>query len=889
MRAVLWLEQMGAKDRAQVGSKALNLAEIRRVGFAVPNGFCVSAAVYQDHMADHNLHAAVESLQSLPVAQAQSAASRLQEQIRVASMRDEVRDAALYAYRALMASTDAARTGVAVRSSASAEDLPTASFAGQQGTALNVRGEQLLLEAIKDCWASLWSQRTVLYRSRHGKSPHDPVMAVLVQVMVDAQAAGVAFSRHPTTGEESILIEAALGLGDAVVDGTGDVDCYLVSAETLAEIEPPIVAHKLHKRALDAQGGLQNIAVPMEACDARVLTPKQVSQVAEAAIALEQHFGCPQDMEWALAEGHLYVLQSRPITTLARSFFTDTIPGDTDIWTSGFLNERFGSPVSPLGWSVINELLEELAFRDPLRYLGVRDVERWPITKLYRGHPYVNLLVFQTLYKVFPDALLPEDAYRYFPAGETKLRFQVQYPRSLFDPHFLLSMAQHFLRQPQVWSPWHNHRAWTTFAARHEKLSQRLENEFHSLQDPGATGQRIWALLEKAQQLNAELLSLHRWSLTLADLTYTLLRRLARAWLETDTAITLCTHLVTGLPNRSLEIDSALYRLAQLQDTPAFSEAFAAFQAHYGHRSFHLDIYYPSFADEPDQIVALLPSLRQRDREWDDNRVELREEAERAVRESLSSGPLPRARRTIFDQVLHLARCYMPLREEQRFYWQRTLALMRRLFLALGKHMAGNGILCKPAHIFFLTKSEIDAYVHQRLDCSGYATLATTREQQFRQLQQEFDVAPQWSYPPFLRGNAPLEIKPLEGTDQFRGRAVSPGLARGRVVVLFSPAEFAKVRQGDVLVARSIDPGWTPIFGLLNALIVEHGGQLSHGAVVAREYGLPAVAGIPGITRMLHDDDMVIVDGTNGVVRKHASGNCTRAQDDAAEAGTCPH
>lgn len=872
MRAILWLEQIGAKDRALVGSKALNLADIRRVGFAVPNGFCVSTAVYQDHVATHGLHEAIKSLQSLPVAQALSVASRLQEEIRGFSMGDEVRDAILYAYRALMATTDASRTGVAVRSSASAEDLPTASFAGQQDTVLNVRSEQLLLRAVKECWASLWSQRAILYRSRHAMSPHEPVMAVLVQVMVDAQAAGVAFSRHPTTGEESILVEAALGLGAAVVDGTGSVDSYLASAETLAEIKPPVVAHKLYKRALASQGGLQNMAVPIQACNARVLTPKQVSQVAEAALALERHFGCPQDVEWALHEECLYVLQSRPITTLARTFFTDTIPGDTNVWTSGFLNERFGLPVSPLGWSVINELLEELAFRDPLRYLGVRDMERWPITKLYRGHPYVNMLVFQTLYKVFPDALLPEDACRYFPEGEAKLRFRVQYPHSLFDPRFLLSMAQHFLRQPRVWSPWHNHRTWTTFAARHEKLSQRLENDFQSLQYPGATGHRVWALLEKAQQLNAELLSLHRWSLTLADLTYTLLRRLARAWLKTDTAITLCTHLVTGLPNKSLEIDSALYRLAQLRDTPAFSEAFAAFQTHYGHRSFHLDIFYPSFADEPDQIVALLPSLRQRDRDLADNRVGLREQAERAVRESLSTGPLAWPRRTVFDQVLHLARCYMPLREEQRFYWQRTLALMRHLFLALGKHMAGNDFLCKPAHIFFLTKSEIDAYVHQRVDCSGYTTLATTREQQFRRLQQEFAVAPQWSYPPFLRGNAPLEMKPLEGEDQFQGRAVSPGLARGRVVVLFSPAEFDKVRQGDVLVTRSIDPGWTPIFGLLNALIVEHGGQLSHGAVVAREYGLPVVAGIPGVTRLLHDGDLAIVDGLNGIVRREAPG-----------------
>ena len=866
MRTILWLEDITAEDSAQAGNKAVNLAEIARAGFLVPAGFCITAAAYLDYLAANGLEPAVHALLSLPAARIADAASGVQEMIRTGHLNAEVHQAILRAYQKLM--TDKGPGPLAVRSSATVEDLPTASFAGQQATLLNVRDEQQLLQAILECWASLCSPQAVLYRARQGQVQQCPVIAVLVQLMMDAEAAGVAFSLHPTTGEEKVVVEGAFGLGETVVSGGSDVDCYLASRETCAEIEPPLIAHKLQKRVMVAQGGLQSVEVPAKMRDARVLTPQQVKQVAEAVLALERHFGCPQDMEWAFADGKLYILQSRPITTSARSFFTDVFPEDDSIWTSGFLNERFPLPVSPLGWSVIREPLEKLAFRDPLRYLGLRDADQLRITKMYRGHPYVNMLVFQTLYKVFPDSLLPEDAYRYFPDGKTELRRQVKYPRSLFDPRFLLSIIRSFLQQPAVWSPWHNYRVWAAFTTRHDRCSQQLKAEFQALREHDGTEQQIWTIIDKAQQLNAELLSLHRWSLTHADLTYTLLRRLLRSWAAQENATKPCTCLVTGLPNKSLEIDRALCHLAQIQDATAFAEALAAFLSLYGHRSFHLDIYHPFFADEPGQVTELVERLRHKRGGPGDDQAASREQAQRTVYKLLGAGLLGQLKRTIFDHVLYLTQHYMPLREEQRFYWQRTLALMRKLFLLLGKHMTESGVLNHHEHIFFLTKAEIEAYVHGRVNVESYATLAITRQQQFARLCQEFDIAPDLAYPPFLRGNQPLEMAGYKHERQFKGRAVSPGLARGRAVVLFSPAEFHKVKTGDVLVTRGVDPGWTPIFNLLSALVLEHGGQLSHGAVVAREYGLPAVTGIPGITQLLHDGDQVVVDGLNGIVAK---------------------
>jgi len=867
MRNIFWLDEIGIADVDQVGAKALGLAEARRAGLLVPDGFCLTVAVYRAFVVDNHLDAAVDALQSTPADDVEAEALRLQSRIRASHIGGQIRAAIIDSYRKLDKGVSGQALAVAVRSSATLEDLPGASFAGQQSTLLNVRTEEALLRAVLECWASLWSPRAVAYRRRQcGALIAD--MAVLVQVMVGAESAGVAFSRDPVTGEDRVVIEAAFGLGEAVVSGEGEIDRYLLSRDTCLETEPPVVAHKPQQRVMTGQAGLQTIAVPRDKQDRRVLTPEQSQGVAQAALTLERHFGCPQDIEWAFAGGRLHILQSRPVTTAPCGFFTDVLPGDDHIWTAGFLNERFPLPVSPLGWSVVSEVLERLAFRDPLRYLGLRGTERLRITRLYRAHPYVNLFVFQTLYKVFPDALLPEDAYRYFPDGRTELRYAVEYPHSILDPRFLFSMAWHFLRQPAVWSPWHNYRTWAGFTRRHDERMRGLEAELAALQGPSAALQDIWRVARQAQELTAELLSLHRWSLTCADLTYSLMRRLVRAWVRQEGATELCTRLVIGLPNRSMEVDSAVRTLARLEDASQYAPALRAFLERYGHRSFSLDIHQPTFADEPSQVTALVQSLRGQRQRTPADHAAAREQARQMVRQALGRGPLAWLRRAVFEHVLFLTQRYMPLREDQRFYWQKTLALQRWIFCLLGRRMDQAGVLRQDEDVFFLTQSEVKAWVNGASGAEQYATLAAARQTEFARLRREFDVAPERAYPPFLRGNEPLAGQAYEGETSFQGRAVSPGLATGRVVILRSPSEFNRVRAGDVLVASGVDPGWTPIFSLLSALVLEHGGQLSHAAVVAREYGLPAVAGIPGITHILREGDQVMVDGLSGAVVK---------------------
>ncbi len=550
--------------------------------------------------------------------------------------------------------------------------------------------------------------------------------------------------------------------------------------------------------------------------------------------------------------------------------FTEHIPGDNYLWTSGFLNERFPQPVSPLGWSLIRGLLEELAFRDPLRYLGYGAAPRLPITKLWRGHPYVNVAVFQILYRPFPDRLLPEDAARYFPGGDASLRRQAPYPRTILDPRLWLSLLATFLRHPGDCSPWHQDRRWTRFLARHAAAMSDLEPQVTALErastaDPG----RCWQLIATGQALNCELLALHRWSLTHADLWYTLLRRLATTWLGSASG-ELCARLVAGAPNKSLEVAAALQRLADLarraglapDDLAAalaphapsseLTAAFAAFLAAYGHRSFSLDIVQAPFAADPAQVLPLVGS----------NDFSRFQPSHPQTTTEVVTTPVGRWRWFIFRHLLRLARRYMPLREDQRFAWQRTLAAQRRLFLLIGRALAERGLLASPDDIFFATLAEVQLAV-QGGGCFSRESLLARRAA-WAALQREA------GYPRFLRGDVPLMEEPSAApaplVGQMRGRGVSPGIAQGPARLVAGPWEFARVQAGDVLVTATADPGWTPLFGKLAGLVLETGGLLSHAAVVAREYGLPAVMGVPEATRQLQDGQIVRLDGTAGVV-----------------------
>ena len=518
--------------------------------------------------------------------------------------------------------------------------------------------------------------------------------------------------------------------------------------------------------------------------------------------------------------------------------FTTELQGDEYLWTSGFLNERFGEPVSPLGWSLIRELLEDLAFREPLRYMGYAMADSLPVIKLYKGHPFINVMVFQILYKPFPDFFLPEDAHRYFPDGDTGYRKRANYPTSILQPRFLISMLKAFLNDPKNWSPWRHLRKWDRFLAEHQEKMADIDEKIECARNAsnGLSPTEILGLIDRVQKLNRKLLALHRWSLTHADLLYSLLRRTLAFWLGAKQGTALSAELVSSLPNKSLEIDQELQKLANIPSGEAFESSLTDFITRYGHRSFSLDIYLPDFSSDPSQVRKLIENLKEGGSDFHrTNIAQKRETARSQVRAVFKKRFYPNpikwliGRITIAfcNHIIRLVKRYMPLREDQRFYWQKGLAAIRELVLILGDRLVNDRLLEDCQGIFFATKDEIEDHVKRKHAFDPYQAQGIQRE--FRKLQAEYRLDPNSNYPAFLIGNRPLETS-LEGNDYLVGQPVSPGIKLGPVRIVGHPDQFKKIRFGDILVTQSTDPGWTPIFAKLGGLIMEAGeATLSRG------------------------------------------------------------
>lgn len=529
-------------------------------------------------------------------------------------------------------------------------------------------------------------------------------------------------------------------------------------------------------------------------------------------------------------------------------------------WTSGFLDERLVEPVSPLGWSVLREGLEEVAFAEPLGMLGVDPDALRPLTRLWNGHPYANVAVYEALYKLFPDWLLPEDARRFFPGGDPARRERAPRPRGLLDSRVWVGLLRAIWRYPTIVSPFQNDGAWERFLPAYEAAIERLGRRVDGYEQ-GATitlGE-VLALLRAIEEQNRALLRIHRWSLTFAELWYSLLRRVAIGLIGSRNGADLAVAAVSSLNDQSMRLNQSLAELRQrLAEGSSLEVVLPEFLRQYGHRSFSLDLMRPPFAADAAQVLALIEP---------------------------PSGPptrLPTASTRasfglagwLLRPLAELARRYARLRENQRFAWQRGLALARRLYLLAGRVLVERGALNRAEDVFFLTADEVR---RAETTQSDFHLIVGARFEALAAQQDLFLRLGRESYPPFLQGNrprptseppaAPGPVAPRSGVVELTGVPVSSGIGRGPARIILRASDLATLCSGEVLVARGADPGWTTVFDRLAGLVAESGGQLSHASVVAREYHLPAVVAVPRATDLIRTGDEVELDGQTGTVR----------------------
>jgi pyruvate,water dikinase len=766
----------------------------------------------------------------------------------------DVANKALDAYRALGGGP------VAVRSSATVEDLPGASFAGQQDTYLGVNGDEAVLNAIRRCWASLWNERAVAYRRDRAIEGIGEALAVVVQRMVAATAAGVLFTADPITGQrDQALIDAAPGLGDAVVLGSVDPDHYRADPET---------------------GGVLERAIRG---DRPALSDHQVRELASIGVRIERHLGRPQDIEFAFdGEGELWVVQSRPITTLYP--LPERAPGDPTelrVYFCASVAQGYFDPITPMGVEPFRIMGDRLA-RALTRGRSDGSPVRSPVVEA-GGRLFVDVT------PALRDPLGREVLDRLMSVAEA--RSSVVFGKLAADPR-LAARSRSRLRTIRWLAPFVIRSRVPMFALRllrapgtvRARYLREIEAATVIELPPSATASDRLAAVEEMLRTAPPFAMPRLLGLVVAGMvSYFAVGRLLRGR-ATDAELQTLTR---GLPhNPTTEMDLALWSVTtsvradpaahrSLMERPASElaetfragplpgpaqERLTAFLGRYGFRSVgEIDLGVPRWAEDPSYLLGAIANYLR----LDEGALAPDEQFARGARqaEAMIATLLDRVRgprRVLLRFFLRRVRALMGSREQPKFTLiQRLFTPIRELLKPVGEELATAGRLGAWDDVYFLTLAEArEALAGRDLRETVAARRAThTREQQRRHLPRVL-----------LSDGTDAEIALVEAPEgAMRGSAASPGTVTAPARVILTPLG-ARLEPGEILVAPSTDPGWTPLFLTAGGLVMEMGGMMSHGAVVAREYGIPAVVGVAGATERIKTADQITVDGSAGVV-----------------------
>ncbi|WP_280341999.1 PEP/pyruvate-binding domain-containing protein [Nocardia neocaledoniensis] len=837
-------------DTQEVGGKALGLAGLIAEGLPVPAGFCVTASAFRKSIVTSGLECLIENLLGEASFRDDNHAvsAAIAELFAEMDLTAEVAEPIREAYAAL---GDGAY--VAVRSSATAEDLEDASFAGQQETYLYINGAEAVIEHVIKCWASLFSPQAIGYRSRFGVSAEDLAMAVVVQVMVPAEAAGVMMTLDPLTGDRSrIFVEAAYGLGEGVVRGDVGVDRFELAKDGL-KITGRHLARKdsahLYSNATDA---VEIVAIPADRSNVACLSDAEVVAIGRLGADIEEAFGRPMDIEWAIASGpsgarEIFLLQARPETVWSNRPGVDLTvpdplqtrePGDS-WWSTTNLSEAFPGVLTPLDWSVIGPAVER-ATRGALVRIGAlpqseAEVPIDPADRafgVFHGRIASRIDFFHRLGAMMPgttpDAVV-EQIFGNVPPG---LSSQPSKDRYL---HVALRFPPAFITAPR--------------RTRAMRATSRTwwEAEITAMPGRGLTAAREafhGAVSRMTDNLTTDGLLL----LAGAQPIYDQLIRLAEK-AGVDPSI-----LMRGAgSHEEAEVVSDVWDASR--DIVSVSDLVQRHGFHgpgEGVPSAH------SWRENPQPLEDLISAFRELPESNDPRKLhtqgeEIRRDAERTLLAALRPWQRLGAR-----AVLALARTYLPLRGKAA----RTQAIdvVRAAVRRIGECLEHDGVLKSRDDVVLLTAEELTGLV----DGDVRELVEIRREQLERH--RRFDIPGIWRGVPEPITAAAVPRSDVDAPDELSGIGASAGVVEGNVRVLHDPSRIGELVPGEILVARTTDPSWASLMFLSGGLVVDIGGLLSHAAIVARELGVPCVMGTQHGTTALRTGDRCRVDGRNGTV-----------------------
>lgn len=827
-RYVIDLSSRTALQPDRSGGKGAGLAWLCRQQCQVPPGFVITTAAFREFFAA----CAPEPGRSGRGLTTDDAGA-LSRAVETAPFPPRIEQAIVRAYGRLGGP-------VAVRSSLVGEDAHNASFAGQFHSRLQVQGEEALLTAVRACWASLFARGAAAYRDQQAAAASDgqgPAMAVVVQRMVAATAAGVAFSADPVSGEPGVIIEAARGLGDAVVSGRVAADRYVVDSRgVLSEVTP---------------------VVP----EAPVLGEADILNLAETVRSLAARAGGPRDVEWAF-DGSLSILQCRPITSLAgRHIYSNRLTADM---APGLVKPMvYSTNTYAIAREVFGKLFTEL--------IGPNDYDFTRLVPRIYSRVYADMTLMGELLSRIG---LPPNFMEMMLRSERAEQGHTMH----MEPRTLLAMGR-----------------MVRLAFRHGRLPRHQAAMLARRQAALETYRgRDWSetpLPELLAQLDELVAFRNRsfWLFFVSMMGMAVRNALLQRWVERRTADIPCSDLIRGLTGlRSLQPLHEIGRLAELArqlppgltsmlsvagqaelrdrlDASAEGRALLAevdaFLDRFGFLGSNgSDFTASTWAEHPGLIWrAIARAAKSSDAVSPEAAVAARREARRCVRAQL--GPLPRL---VFDRLLASIVAAIELRESVSLMMSEYSYEMRRIFVAIADRLVAQGDLVEREDLFFLTYDEMQALAGGRLHSGeAQARIAGRRSE----IEEDALISP----PSVISGDPnrlPRAPSPQPEVGAYlSGIPGSSGMAQGRACVVHNPVEApASLGREDILVVPYSDVGWTPLFSSIGGIVAETGGQLSHAAIVAREYGLPAVVSVKGATRLIREGQSVSVDGSRGRV-----------------------
>jgi phosphohistidine swiveling domain-containing protein len=879
------VHQLGGKD---LGGKAGALAALSQKQLPIPGWFVLVPAAFDHSLFDHSLfdHSLTE-VQRSPLTPSD---------IHVALTDLPLSPAVQQELETALAELCPNGERVAVRSSAIDEDGALHSFAGQLDSFLWVKPQDVAAKVV-EVWRSGFSDRLLAYRQEnHLSLPTAP--AVLIQTMVDAAVAGVAFSANPVTGQRAIaLVSAVYGLGTALVSGEADADTYQVNRA--GEIVARNIVEKrwAHRYGQDAE---QAVLVEVDA--ARVQQPaledEQIRAIASLARQVEAHFGRPQDIEWAIdLSGKLYLLQTRPITALAQMPDPD---GVLNIWDNSNIAESYSGVTTPLTFSFARRAYEEV-YRQFCRIMGVPDgaIAQHDSTfcrmlGLVQGRIYYNLLSWYRVLALLPgftvNRRFMEQMMGVREALPTEILAELQqasWKARLKDGFRLASSIVGLLKN------------YFTLPRQIHRFYQRLDRALSQTPAHSLETMQPDQLAAYYRSLEGQLLT--RWDAPLVNdffamIFYGVLRKLTAQWCG-DVEETLQNNLVSGEggmisaePAQRVRQLAAIARadqtlvqllcrgsieqiITRIETIPAFQQQYQDYLAKFGDRCLEeLKLESATLHDDPlvllrsvGQLAQQTQSPSEESRGTNSGSV-LRQQAETEVKRALRGHPL---RHLIFNWVLQNARARVRDRENLRFERTRLFGRTRRIFVELGKRLHGRDLLNSPRDIFYLELNEILGFIDGTSTCTDLNGLVALRQAEFERYRQLPAPGDRFETHGIVYQNSfqPTAAAAPSSANSLQGMGCCPGIVRAPVQVITDPKR-AELRQGSILVAERTDPGWIMLFPAAAGLLVERGSLLSHSAIVARELGIPAIVSIPQVTQWLQDGDWVEMDGSTGIVQR---------------------